>query len=210
MTPSLPVEHVVFTIGHSTHTIDRFVTLLHQHGVTAVSDVRSVPYSRFQPQFNREPLVEALKRQGIAYFFLGRELGARSEDKSCYENGRVQYRRLAKTTAFRAGLARVCSERPSHRIALMCAEREPLECHRTLLVSRELAADGIPVLHIHEDGRLEPHPDAMKRLLRLVGLPDQDLFRSESELIEEACASQERRVAYVDVQLAREAGQGMR
>ena len=210
MMPAPSFEHAVFTIGHSTHAIDRFVALLRQHGVTAVADVRSMPYSRFQPQFNRGPLAEALKGQGIAYVFLGQELGARSEDKSCYENGRVQYRRLAKTETFRAGLERVCSAKESHRIALMCAEREPLECHRTLLVSRELAAAGISVVHIHDDGHLESHPDAMKRLLTLVRLPDQDLFRSQSELIEEACAFQESRVAYVDVKLAREADQGGR
>ena len=90
----------------------------------------------------------------------------------------------------------------------MCAEREPLECHRTLLVGRELVATGTPVVHIHDDGHLEPHADAMKRLLTLVGLSDQDLFRSQSELIEDACAAQEKRVAYVNEQLVHEADKG--
>jgi uncharacterized protein (DUF488 family) len=197
----------VFTIGHSTHTIEWFVGLLRQHGVTAVADVRSVPYSRFQPQFNRETLAEALKGHGIAYVFLGKELGARSEDKTCYENGQVQYRRLAKTEAFRTGLERVRAWSKNHRIALMCAEREPLDCHRTLLVARELVAAGIPVVHIHDDGLLEPHADAMQRLLTLVGLSGQDLFRSQSELIEAACADQEKRVAYKDAELVPDAEQ---
>lgn len=205
---TMPHDAVVFTIGHSTHAIERFVDLLRQHGVTVVADVRSVPYSRFQPQFNRETLTGALKGHGIAYVFLGKELGARSEDKTCYENGRVQYRRLAKTEAFRTGLERVRTGSENHRVALMCAEREPLECHRTLLVGRELVATEIPVVHIHDDGHLEPHADAMKRLLTLVGLPAQDLFRSESELIEEACADQEKRVAYVNEQLVHEADKG--
>lgn len=201
-------EGVVFTIGHSTHTIERFTALLRQHGATAVADVRSIPYSRMQPQFNRGTLMGALKEHGIAYVFLGKELGARSEDKTCYENGRVLYRRLARTEAFRTGLERVRTGSETHRIALMCAEREPLECHRTLLVGRELVAVGIDVVHIHADGNLEPHGDAIGRLIHLLGLPELDLFRSECELIEEAYARQEVSVAYVDEKLARKAGEG--
>src|SRR6266496_4132642 len=83
-------EPTVLTIGHSSHPIERFVALLRQHGVTAVADVRSAPYSRHQPQFNKDLLQRSLKDAGIAYIFLGKELGARSEDRSCYENGRVQ------------------------------------------------------------------------------------------------------------------------
>jgi uncharacterized protein (DUF488 family) len=90
----------------------------------------------------------------------------------------------------------------------MCAEREPLECHRTILVSRELVAQGIEVAHIHADGNLGPHAEAVRRLLKLVGLPEQDLFRSQSESIEQAYAMQEERVAYVDEQLAREVPEG--
>src|SRR5713101_7111495 len=103
-------EYEVLTIGHSTHTIEKFADVLCHNRVTAVADVRSVPYSRFQPQFNRESLSRALKEHGIAYVFLGKELGARSEDKTCYENGRVQYRRLSQTRAFRSGLERVRAE----------------------------------------------------------------------------------------------------
>ncbi len=198
-------ESDVFTIGHSTHTIEKFVELLRQHRVTAVADVRSVPYSRFQPQFNQNMLKEALREHGIAYVFLGKELGARSEDKTCYKNGRVQYRRLANTEAFRIGIARVRSGREKNRIALMCAEREPLECHRTLLVGRELVGAGIPVIHIHADGHLESHTDTMNRLLKLVKLPEQDLFLSYSELIEAAYAKQEERVAYAEAHSEREA-----
>lgn len=194
----------IFTIGHSTHTIERFVELLRQHRVTAVADVRSVPYSRFQPQFNQNMLKETLKENGIAYVFLGKELGARSEDKTCYENGRVQYRRLAKTEAFQAGLDRVRSGSEEHRIALMCAEREPLECHRTLLVSRELVDSGVRVIHIHANGHPEPHEEAMRRLLKLTQLPEQDLFRSPTELIEAAYAKQEERIAYVEERLEHE------
>ena len=196
---------LVLTIGHSTHSIERFLELLQQHGVTAVADVRSVPYSRFQPQFNRETLRAILKQHGIAYVFLGKELGARSDDESCYEHGRVQYRRLAQTPVFRAGIERVRKGSEQHRIALMCAEREPLECHRTLLVARELVAEGLEVVHIHADGRLESHDDAVTRLLQLVGTgPQTSFLQTRDELIDEAYSAQERRIAYVDKRLVRE------
>lgn len=201
-------RHVtVYTIGHSKHTLDEFAGLLKQHGVTALADVRSAPFSRFSPQFNKDALARELKARGIKYVFLGRELGARSDDRSCYENGRVQYARLARTELFRQGIERVRRGADEHRIALMCAEKEPLECHRTLLVARALDEQGVEVMHIHGDGRLESHRDAMERLLEVTGLPREDLFRSRAELIAEALKRQEDKVAYVDEKLAAEAGE---
>lgn len=194
----------VFTIGHSTHNIEKFITLLRQHEIGTVADVRSVPYSRMQPQFNRETLMKALEKCGIGYVFLGAELGARSTDKACYEKGQVQYHRLAQTPAFHRGIERLQIESGRRRVALMCAEREPLECHRTLLVSRELQAAGLLVMHIHADGHLESHEEAMQRLMRLLHLPEGDLFRTQDDLMEEAYRKQEARIAYVDEQLAQE------
>lgn len=190
-------ERTVFTIGHSTHSFVMFVELLNGAGVTAVADVRSVPYSRFQPQFNRSTLPRALRKCGIAYAFLGNELGARSDDPACYEDGQVRYARLAATGLFKSGMERILKGADSHSIALMCAEKEPLECHRALLVGRELDALGFAVTHIHADGRKESHGDAMLRLLDLVGLPRADLFRSQHELFSRAYVLQERRTAYV-------------
>lgn len=188
----------ILTIGHSTHSAEVFLALLRQHGVEVVADVRSSPFSRFNPQFNRENLEHSLRSGGIRYVFLGRELGARSEDPSCYEDGRVQYVRLARTALFQSGLDRVILGAQRYRIALMCAEKEPLECHRTLLVARALAARGQTVEHIHADGHLESHAAAIERLLDVVGVPKQDLFRSHDELLAEALARQEQQVAYVD------------
>ena len=201
---STATDPIVLTIGHSNHSIERFVALLRQHGVTAVADVRSIPYSRFNPQFSRQALERALRDAGISYVFLGKELGARSEDPACYDNGRVSYDRLSRTDLFREGLDRVKKGAVAHKIALMCAEKEPLECHRTLLVSRALDRDGVSVAHILADGRLESHHDSLIRLLTVVGLPAEDLFKSQDELIEQACAKQEIRVAYIDEQAAKE------
>jgi uncharacterized protein (DUF488 family) len=195
---------MVYTIGHSKHSLEEFVALLERHGVTAVADVRSAPYSRFNPQFNKTALDRDLKARGIKYVFLGRELGARSDDPACYAGGRVQYGRLAQTASFKTGVERVERGAAEHRIALMCAEKEPLECHRTLLVSRALDQRGVAVSHILADGRLESHGDAMLRLLDMFGLPRDDLFRSPAELLAEALERQEERVAYVDEKLAAE------
>lgn len=191
-------QDVVFTIGHSTHPIETFVELLRAHGVTAVADVRSSPYSRFNPQFNREALDRGLRSFGIKYVFLGRELGARTEDRSCYDNGRVNYRRLAQTALFRSGLDRVRAGARTERIALMCSEKEPLDCHRTILVSRELEALGLDIQHIHSDGHLESHQDGLTRLRRTFDLVTADFFQSEEELVDRAYSKQEERIAYVD------------
>ena len=191
-------EITVFTIGHSNHDTEAFVALLKRHGITALADVRSAPFSRFHPQFNKDTLERTLKAEGIRYVFLGKELGARSQDRSCYENGRLRYPLLARTELFKNGIERVITGSHDFRIALMCAEKEPLECHRTLLVGRELVELGVDVVHIHAVGHLEAHTDAMQRLLIMVGLPREDLFRTEAELMVEALSRQEAKVAYAD------------
>jgi uncharacterized protein (DUF488 family) len=189
---------MIYTIGHSKHPIDRFIALLQQHGIDAVADVRSTPYSRFNPQFNKEKLQTALAAAGVRYVFLGEELGARTKDPSCYdEEGRVSYAKLAQTEPFRKGIERLLTGMQQHRIAIMCAEREPLECHRTILVSRELESAGVSVTHILQDGTLEPHHQLMGRLAAELNLVGTDLFRSPDELIEDAYEKQGLRIAYV-------------
>ena len=180
------VREPVFTIGHSTHTVAEFLALLRQHGITAVGDVRSRPYSRQNPHFNREEMERFLREAGIAYVFLGKELGARSQDPSCYEQGRVRYDLLARTELFQRGLVSVREAMERYRLALMCAEKEPLECHRTILVSRHLGALGVEVRHILADGAIEPHAEALKRLAQLLNMPETHLFLTPQELLDEA------------------------
>jgi uncharacterized protein (DUF488 family) len=190
-------RNIVFSIGHSNHPIDEFLGLLQRHGITAVADVRSQPYSRRNPQFNKERLTATLQQHGIEYVFVGRELGARSNDPAHYENGQVQYCRLAKTASFESGIARVLSGAETYRVALMCAEQEPLDCHRTLLVSRALVALGADVVHILRDGRIELHEQTLERLVRKMRLRKDDLFADPAALIEQACAAREAQIAYV-------------
>lgn len=186
----------IFTVGHSTHAAQAFAALLRTHGVTAVADVRSAPWSRFNPQFNRETIARDLEAQGIRYVFLGRELGARPEDPACYEGGRVRYARLARTALFRGGLDRVVDGARRYRLTLMCAEKDPLDCHRTILVARELARRGLDVAHVLADGRLEPHAATIERLLARHGMAQPQLFASREERIERAYDAQAAELAY--------------
>ncbi len=186
----------IYTIGHSTHTIDRLIQLLTLHGITAICDVRSQPYSRVNPQFNREPLRAALKSSGIAYVPLGKELGARTDDRSCYCNGKVQYDLLAKTETFRHGLERVQEGSRSHRIALMCAEKDPLQCHRTILVARHLEKEGNHVRHILANGGIEEHEQTIARLMSNLRLPLDDMFRSRDDIAAEAYRVQGEAIAW--------------
>lgn len=191
----------IHTIGHSTHPIDAFLALLAGAGVEAVADVRSAPYSRFNPQFNREPLRDALAEAGIAYVFLGEELGARSKDASLYVDGKVSYERLAETDLFKRGIERVLVGAAKMKIALMCAEAEPLDCHRTILVARELARRGADIRHILRDGTIESHQDVIDRLAARDGGSSSDgqtgdLFAASEDAASDALDRRASEIAY--------------
>lgn len=191
------MQQTVFTIGHSTHSQKRFIELLSKHGITALCDVRSKPFSRVNPQFNRDELKSVLPGHGVKYLFLGKELGARSDDPNCYEGGKVQYDRLARTDLFQQGLTRIQDGiTKGFSIALMCAEKEPLECHRTILVARHLVTRGIDVQHIHANGKLESHSGALSRLADIMGLRENDMFRSAEDLQADSYRRQADRIAY--------------
>lgn len=197
------MNQMLFTIGHSNHPIETFIGLLRRHNITAVGDVRSHPYSRYVPQYSREALQATLTRAGIAYVFLGKELGARSEDPNCYKQGKVQYDCLARQPQFAEGVSHVIEGMQRHNIALMCAEKDPLECHRTLLIARKLYETGLGIGHIHAGGSLEDHRALESRLLRECKLPEGDLFKTRDEFISEAYAIQGERVAYQNENMER-------
>jgi uncharacterized protein (DUF488 family) len=190
------MEKALYTIGHSTHTADKVIALLKKHGITAVVDVRSYPYSRMNPQFNREVFSELLKEHDIIYVFLGKELGARPENPNSYVDGKVKFDLLAQTEYFKDGINRVLQGMDNYRLAIMCAEKDPLTCHRTILVCRHLVDRGINIRHILEDGSLENHDEALFRLLEELGLEARELFRTESEIIDEAYSIRGEQIAY--------------
>ena len=189
---------MVYTIGHSTHPIEVFIELLKQHGITALADVRSHPYSRHFPQYSQNYLKSSLAQEGIAYVFLGKELGARSENPSCYRQGKVQYELLAKEPLFLKGLERVRAGMERFRIALMCAEKDPLDCHRAVLVARQLYKLGIQVQHIHADGHLETHAEMENRMLQILKMSDSDMFNSREEMLRDAYRVRGEQIAYQD------------
>jgi uncharacterized protein (DUF488 family) len=190
----------VLTIGHSTLPYERFLELLRRANVTAVADVRTAPYSRQFPQFNREILSNELRGDGIAYVFLGKELGGRPSQRQFYCDGVADYERMSGTTEFGKGLERVLDGAKKYRIALMCSERDPLDCHRCLLVGRALAHRGVRVSHILGDGQVVSHAEIEGKLLELSGRSTGDLFAPDSERLAAAYRERARKVAFNEPQ----------
>jgi uncharacterized protein (DUF488 family) len=160
---------MLFSVGHSNHTIDNFVSLLKGAGVTLLADVRSYPKSRYAPQFNRDAMERSLPENGIKYLYLGKELGGMAREKISAQD-------------FERGLSRLISESEKQPTAMMCAERDPLDCHRWLWLSRELTARGVEISHILANGKIESQRETEDRLLEAEGLAGEDFFPREQRL----------------------------
>ena len=188
------MKNPLFTIGHSTHSPEAFLGLLQRHGITAIADVRSHPYSRRLPEFGRERLRDLLLPAGIRYVFMGDALGARPADRSMYRGGTVDFDALAAGTAFRDALSRLDEGSDRFRICLLCAEKEPSDCHRAIIVGNAAHEAGACVTHILADGSLEPH-DAL--LARIAGVEPSlgDLFGTADKTML-ALARRVRQIAY--------------
>ena len=154
----------LFTIGHSNHPPARFLELLARAEVTAVADVRSQPMSRWAPQYNKDALMSTLEACGIAYFYMGRELGGRPKEAALRTGAKPDYGKMAKAPAFRDAIARLKEECAKGKVALMCAEQDPANCHRFLLIARELAAQGVQIAHILPSGEIETQAETEQRL----------------------------------------------
>ncbi len=186
----------VLTIGHSTLSLDAFLTLLANGGVTAVADVRTSPFSRRMPHFSRNELRAALKGQNIKYVFLGKELGGRPRASTLYCDGIADYEKMALEPDFLKGIDRVISGAREHTIALMCSEHNPLDCHRCLLVGRALTERNIPLGHILSSGRVVDQHDLEEKLLAFSGSPADDMFDSRHDRLARAYKLRARNVAY--------------
>lgn len=191
----------IFTVGHSSLEAAQFCELLSKHAVDLLLDVRSRPASARFPHFSGAALEKLLEAEGVAYLFLGDELGGRPDDPAAYgSDGVVDYRVRRKSYAFKAGIERVEREAGSRRVALMCAEEDPIECHRFLMVCPELVAGGFELLHIRRGGRVETQRDAEDRLLHITGFGDvaaNTLFpEARARALEEALALQARQCAF--------------
>ncbi len=175
----------LYTIGYASFSIEDFIDTLKKYDIDALVDVRSAPYSKFKPEFKKDTLNKALTDNNISYIFLGKLVGARVEDSSCYVDGKLNYCLLKETDNFQTGISRILNGMKDYRIALMCAEKDPITCHRTFLICRTLDSPPISILHILGDASLEEHFDTEKRLLRIHELEQPDIFRSEAERIED-------------------------
>lgn len=191
-------DNILYTIGHSNHTTEKFLSLLKQYGINCVADVRSAPYSRYCPQFNKEAIAASLEAAGIKYIFMGKELGGKPEDKSCYEDGKVSFERIAESDGFKRGVEQLLADISQYRIALMCAEKDPLQCHRTILISRYFKKYKVGIKHILEDGSIEEHKEAERRLVKVLKV-EPTLFepnKEETETVEQAYNQQTEKILH--------------
>lgn len=192
-----------YSIGHSNYSIVTFVGILAAHGVNCVADVRSAPYSRRHPQFNRESIKTDLQLAGIQYLYLGDCLGARHTDPAVLSpEGKVDFSKVRQLPRFQEGIRRVINGiQQSFRIALMCAEKNPFDCHRFVLVSRELASCGVAVGHIISPELVLPQQELEQQLLEKYGLHryQPGLFqqpKQKDELLAQAYALRNSDIAY--------------
>jgi uncharacterized protein (DUF488 family) len=165
-----PANRGVYSVGHSNHDTDTFLALLQAAGIGAVADVRSSPYSRRLPHFNGPALAELLRKNEIAYVFLGDLLGGRPADPDLYDaDGRVDYERVRATEDFHRGLERLVQGADRFAVAMMCGEADPLDCHRGLMITPALLERSVAPLHLRRDGTLETTAQLEGRLLAATG-----------------------------------------
>ena len=188
----------IFTIGHSNHSAESFIKLLQKYNINVVADVRSIPYSKYNPQFNKETLKELLKKVKIKYLFMGNELGGRPLDDSYFNEGVADYNKMSSNKEFKFGIQRLLNGRENYTIAILCSEKDPLNCHRMLLVGKVLSEKEAQVKHILYNGELEDNKQTEERLLKVTGI-ERSLFSSELEekhILEQAYKIQSKEAAY--------------
>ncbi|MGE5326805.1 MAG: DUF488 family protein [Deltaproteobacteria bacterium] len=191
----------IFTIGHSNLEPDEFLALLAGAKVGVVADVRSVPQSTRFPQFSQAALEGALRETGLDYVFLGEELGGRPDDPAAYhDNGRVNYAARRKSFAFRSGIEQLLRLANDKAVAILCAEEDPLDCHRFLMICPELVAVGTTPSHLRRNGTVESQVAAEDRLLAVhgfAGVAANTLFpEARAEALEKAYELQAQRAAF--------------
>lgn len=155
----------IYTIGYGARSVDELAAVLHAYAIDFVIDVRTAPYSRYKPEFSKDALEAALKTHGLRYLYMGDSLGGRPDDPSCYVEGRVDYARVQDKPFYQAGITRVQNAfTQQRRVALMCSEGKPEECHRSKLIGATLTTLGIPVAHIDENGETLTQAEVVERL----------------------------------------------
>jgi uncharacterized protein (DUF488 family) len=157
----------IFSIGYAGLSQDKFIEILKSHNISAIADVRSSPFSKMFSGYNKDNMPQWLAENGIKYVYLGQELGPRSANSNHYVNDQVQFDRLSQTDGFKQGISRLNKGAQAMNIAIMCAEKDPMTCHRSLLVAEFSKDSGLEFKHIHQDGRLESHEDMLLRAMKV-------------------------------------------
>ena len=177
-TENATVVRSVFTIGHSNQPMDTFISLLKNANIDVLVDIRSHPSSAYASQFDGPQLKKEITTYGIKYLYMGHELGGKPQDQRFYDSdGRVLYSMMAETPSFLDGISRLERGIAKYRVAIMCSEESPVECHRRLLVSRVLISRGIDVYHIRSSGKVQTEEEvAQEEMARYSGAPQLGLF----------------------------------
>lgn len=191
-------DFTIYTIGHSTHAFPEFAGLLRATGINAIADVRSAPWSKHLPHFNRDELKRSLEREAVEYRFFGKMLGGRPDDPCLFDGRVADYEAMARTDHFAEGISRVISGAKKHHLAIMCSEHDPMDCHRCLLVGRELARKGGMVKHVLASGDVLTQQDVEAELLNKSGRFSDDFFLSREEQLKQAYRDRAKRVAFKD------------
>ncbi|KZX11132.1 DUF488 domain-containing protein [Methanobrevibacter curvatus] len=197
--------NTIYTIGHSVYEIDYFINLLNKYEINLVLDVRSIPYSKHTPQFNRELIKKSLENKGIRYEFFGDVFGARQKDHALFnEEGILDFVKFKELDSFKEALNKVIENINLLNIVIMCSEKEPLDCHRSILISKAFSNHGVEVYHILDNGELESHKSLENRLLDCYGFPQKtqvslDFFKEEKEInyLKKAYKMRNRDIGYV-------------
>jgi uncharacterized protein (DUF488 family) len=168
---AMPAEpgsrHSLFTIGYGARTLEEFLAALKASHIEYLIDVRTAPYSKFKPEFSKDLLQHHVERAGIHYVFMGDALGGQPKDPACHTDGKVDYDKVRAQPFFQSGIERLRKAfELERRVALMCSEGRPEQCHRSKLIGEALAAAGVPVCHIDEDGGLLTQAQVINRLTK--------------------------------------------
>lgn len=195
-------NNTIFTIGYSVLEINEFIEILKKFKIDVLADVRSQPFSRHKPEYNKHSLSKFLNKENIKYIFLGEECGARISNLECYINGKANYSLIANTDSFKNCLNRIKKGMKKYNICLMCAEKDPINCHRTILICRNLRFNNFDIKHIIAKGNIEDHSKLEKRLMKLHKIQENDFFISKKELIEKAYDIQSEKIAYTESKIS--------
>ncbi len=185
-------KRTIWTVGHSNHPPERFLDLLKQHRIAVVVDVRSSPFCRYATHFNKQVIQAALEADGLKYLFLGDLIGGRAEGERFYdEKGHVLYGEVARSARFREGIDRLLDGIQTFRVALLCGEEDPTNCHRRRLIGRVLRDQDVTVVHIRGDGRVQSEDELTaeekfrktKGQMSLFDMEDSDEWKSTQSVL---------------------------